>query len=238
MLETLKFHFYDSLLSTQEQAKKLSLETDKLHVIIAFEQTGGRGTFGKQWMSPKNCGLYATFAYKIPNHFQTSSLSHLSATAACMAIENVHPQIKWPNDILIDGKKIGGVITEIHDSCIYAGIGLNIIKSKSVANVEDQATTSYDQYAKPPSIQDLAHVLADHYLKLVQLWEKGGFEKIKPIYNRYFNLVNKNVIINTPGGLIKGFLLDFTPQGYPILQMRLEKHIVSHVQHITLEESP
>jgi BirA family biotin operon repressor/biotin-[acetyl-CoA-carboxylase] ligase len=237
MLENIKFHFYDSLLSTQEQAKKLSLDSDKLHVIIAFEQTGGRGTFGKQWISPKNCGLYVTFAYKVPTHFQTSSLSHLSATAACMAIEPIHPQIKWPNDILVDEKKIGGVITEVHDSCIYAGIGLNIKKSASVENVKEQLTTSYDHYANPPLIEDLAHVLADHYLNLVKLWEKGGFEKIKPIYNRYFTLINKNVIINTPGGLIKGLLLDFTSQGYPILQVGLEKHSVTHLQHITPDES-
>jgi biotin-(acetyl-CoA carboxylase) ligase len=65
MLENIKFHFYDSLLSTQEQAKKLSLDSDKLHVIIAFEQTGGRGTFGKQWISPKNCGLYVPLPYPI-----------------------------------------------------------------------------------------------------------------------------------------------------------------------------
>jgi BirA family biotin operon repressor/biotin-[acetyl-CoA-carboxylase] ligase len=154
-----------------------------------------------------------------------------------MAIEPIHPQIKWPNDILVDEKKIGGVITEVHDSCIYAGIGLNIKKSASVENVKEQLTTSYDHYANPPLIEDLAHVLADHYLNLVKLWEKGGFEKIKPIYNRYFTLINKNVIINTPGGLIKGLLLDFTSQGYPILQVGLEKHSVTHLQHITPDES-
>lgn len=235
MQRHLKYHIFDSLESTQIKAKQLDKEAQKIHVICALTQTKGQGTFGKAWLSPKESGLYVTFAFEIGHVEHVSCLSHLAACAACMSIDPIGPTIKWPNDILVDGKKIGGVLTEIIDHHGYVGIGLNLHFHQDLNSVEDQKVTAYDQYKTPPLIEDMLPYLSERFLELLTLWEQGGFIKIRHIYERYFPLINKHVIIDTPDGLIAGLLLRFSDQGYPVIKTTTLERTITHLGHISLD---
>ena len=99
-------------------------------LIIANEQTAGRGRRGNSFFSPKDTGLYMTLVFEEKGNSEL--LTPLSAVAVCETLENIgtNPQIKWVNDVFIGGKKVCGILTERYiyngKSYIILGIGINI----------------------------------------------------------------------------------------------------------------
>lgn len=127
---------HEVLDSTNTYAKELARQgAPEGTVIIARRQTGGRGRLGRSFHSPKNSGLYMSVI--IRPDCPADDLMHLTcaaAVAACDAIEQtcrVRPGIKWINDLTMDGKKLGGILTELifgnngTVSAAVIGIGIN-----------------------------------------------------------------------------------------------------------------
>ena len=85
-------------------------------VVVAESQTGGRGRLNRQWISPPDTGLYFSLILRpelAPENLARVTLA--AGLAVCKAVETecgVLPAIKWPNDLLLDGKKFGGILTE------------------------------------------------------------------------------------------------------------------------------
>jgi BirA family biotin operon repressor/biotin-[acetyl-CoA-carboxylase] ligase len=102
-------------------------------VVIAEEQTAGRGRFGRRWVSPAGKNLYLTLILR-PDAGRLRALSMVVPLAVCRAVEALtplRPVIKWPNDVLVSGRKLAGVLIQGESSGaepIYAlaGIGLNV----------------------------------------------------------------------------------------------------------------
>lgn len=104
-------------------------------VVIADEQTCGRGRPGKKWISPPGCNLYFTVLFEPLSHSgELSFLTIAAAVAIALAVReytNLAAEIKWPNDIFINGKKGGGILLETrsvrkHRKLLALGIGLNV----------------------------------------------------------------------------------------------------------------
>lgn len=125
--------------STNKQAKKLIAENvfDNGTTLIADEQTDGKGRFGRSFFSPKSTGIYLSTIIKMPLKLQDVSLvTIVSALAVCRTIAKLtsaKPQIKWINDIYIEGKKVCGILTEAVSNfetqtvdAVVAGIGVNL----------------------------------------------------------------------------------------------------------------
>lgn len=109
-------------------------------VVIAETQTGGRGRLGRRWESPPGVNLYCSVIIRPPiSPLHASQLTFLSAVAVSRAIENatpLRPCIKWPNDILVNGRKIAGLLNEMNAEtdtihCVVLGIGVNINMEKN-----------------------------------------------------------------------------------------------------------
>jgi len=119
-----EIHRFDTVTSTQEAARFLISEgrAKAGDVVLADSQTAGRGRFGREWRSPIG-GLYATFL------LEDGTLLPLSAgVAVALALERfgLKPGLKWPNDIVIDKKKLGGIIVEKVGDIAVVGIGINL----------------------------------------------------------------------------------------------------------------
>ena len=119
-------HWYESLDSTNTQAKKLAQEgAPHGTVLIAGRQTAGRGRMGRSFSSPAGLGLY--FSLILRPNCHAEELMHLTCAAglaACDAVAEVsgyRPGIKWINDLVADSKKLGGILTELS---IDAGTGM------------------------------------------------------------------------------------------------------------------
>ena len=99
-------------------------------VITAEEQTAGRGRRGRTWSAPAGSSLLLSVILRPPpEQRQPVRLTILGAVSVCQAIHDVtrlRPQIKWPNDVLIDGKKVAGLLVELTPHAAVLGIGLNV----------------------------------------------------------------------------------------------------------------
>lgn len=130
--------FYDSIDSTNTQAKRLINEGETGNMLlVAKEQTAGRGRQGKSFYSPADTGIYLSFVTHPMDSLQSAvTATTAAAVAVCRALEKLtdkKPKIKWVNDVYIDGKKICGILTEaVTDfetqtvTSVIIGIGVNI----------------------------------------------------------------------------------------------------------------
>lgn len=139
--------FLDSIDSTNSYGKKIS-ESDFMEgtVIITEEQTAGRGRLGREWVSPKGNGVYLSIMLKPDiKPIQATQITIIAAYAVAKTIRDVfklNALIKWPNDIVINGRKVCGILTEMGaeiDKVNYliVGIGIN-------ANIEKKQLSDYD----------------------------------------------------------------------------------------------
>ena len=142
-------HVFDKIDSTNNYAKKIeACKTPQL--IIASEQTAGRGRLGRSFYSPAEKGIYMSIAFE-PDFDLDKSLfvTTLSAVAACRAIEDVaglRPKIKWVNDIYLDGRKLAGILTEAESNFesgriqkIIVGIGITCFSCDLPEQIRDIA---------------------------------------------------------------------------------------------------
>ena len=135
----LNLHIYDEIDSTNDEAKRIEGIKD-FHIFITEKQTKGRGRHGKKWSSPNSGNIYMTISTS-QNTSQINPISLISGLICKKAIDKLirKPSImlKWPNDILFNDKKIGGILveTEINKenikTIIGIGINLNINKEES-----------------------------------------------------------------------------------------------------------
>lgn len=128
--------YLESVDSTQEEAKRL-YRMGKLYdktLILAEEQTSGRGRHGRKWFSPKGKGLWFTFAFKPELKGSELNLVSLAASLAVVKVLEelgLKASVKWPNDVLLSGKKVCGILTEgLFEGekmkyCLL-GVGLNL----------------------------------------------------------------------------------------------------------------
>lgn len=135
-----KIHYFEKLPSTMDAAWQLGLEgAPEGTIILAESQSRGRGRFGREWLSPKHKGIYFSLILR-PKITPGSSpiLTLLTAVSIVEAIKNscgIDARIKWPNDILVHGKKLGGILTEINAEMdlvhfVVIGVGLNVNNDK------------------------------------------------------------------------------------------------------------
>jgi BirA family biotin operon repressor/biotin-[acetyl-CoA-carboxylase] ligase len=135
-----RVYYFDEISSTMDIANQLGIKgAPEGTVVVAESQTKGRGRLGRHWISVKYKGIYFSLILRpvmLPT--QVSILTLLSAVSICEGVQEVtglEPRIKWPNDILLGNKKLGGILTELvaeMDEIKFAiiGVGLNVNNTK------------------------------------------------------------------------------------------------------------
>lgn len=123
------FEAYERIGSTNDRAKVLAAEPGNTHaVVIAAEQTEGRGRRGARWHSPPGCGLWMSVV--LPNPNAALHLPLLVGLGVAEAIQDAEASlrvgIEWPNDLVIQGRKVGGILCEGASAGVVAGIGINV----------------------------------------------------------------------------------------------------------------
>lgn len=144
------FHFFKTG-STNRVAMELGYAGEpEGTVVLAEAQTEGRGRSGRTWHSEKGTGLYFTILLR-PRLSPAQAplltmLAGISAQAAIAAQTGMAPELKWPNDLLLNGKKVGGILTEMHAEpsavrFVVVGIGINVNQEKFPAELSGIATS-------------------------------------------------------------------------------------------------
>lgn len=152
---TCVIHRLPTASSTQDEARRLleAGEASLGHVVVADEQTAGRGRFGRSWVSPSG-GLYATFL--VPH---AAGITLLAGVAVARALERFGGAVglKWPNDVLVGGEKLAGILIETDGDVALVGVGVNIDEAPA------EGATSLRRVGAPARRAELLLALWDEF---------------------------------------------------------------------------
>ena len=217
-----KICYFDALPSTMDIAMQLGLDgSAEGTVVIAETQTKGRGRLGRSWSSPKYKGIYLSLVLRpkiLPN--ASSILTLLAAVSLCEAIQEIttlEARIKWPNDILIHNKKLGGILTELNaemDSVRFIVIGIGINVNNEHKTIPEGATSLKEQ--KKENINRIA--LVQEILRKIEanysLFQKRtGKESIIDKWRNYNITLGRKVKVACQSIHLEGQALDIDIDG-------------------------
>lgn len=152
-------------------------------IVLAEEQTGGRGRSGRKWLTEKSAGICCSVLVRPqipPAHAPLLTIvAGLAARDAVADELKAIPDIRWPNDLLVQGRKFGGILTEMHaepDRLHYAviGIGINVNQTKMPAEIEDIATSLSIESEKVHSRLEISIRLLHHLDRYYNLYLAEG----------------------------------------------------------------
>lgn len=220
--------YHKTLVSTNDVGKALAIAgAPEGTIVLAEEQTGGRGRMGRRWLSPGYLNLL--FSVLMRPQMKASdvfSLSMAFALAACDAVEEVcrvRPMIKWPNDIYLSGKKLGGMLTEFsvadnYSEYIILGLGLNVNWNPGDADVPLYESTSIfaetgRRIARELLLANLLKRFERNYRDILS----GSLEAVYKAWNKRSLLFEKMVTIQTAEGRIRGKAINIDRTGALII---------------------
>ncbi len=185
-LANYKLISFDKIPSTQDYALELisaGRATDKT-AVMAAAQSAGRGRYRRNWVSHHG-NLYISFIFEAPERDSRLSYAIAVAVAETIASFGAHPEIKWPNDILVEGKKIAGILIEYSGRFVVVGIGINI---NSNPTVDKYKTTKLDNYAETPMRE-----LLNRLMRNIDKWRNADFRAVRNRWTELAACINKQV---------------------------------------------
>jgi BirA family biotin operon repressor/biotin-[acetyl-CoA-carboxylase] ligase len=223
-------HFEEVISSTQKIAHTLAGNgAEEGTIVVADQQTSGRGRLARAWYSPKQTGIWMSMILrpKIPIN-KTPQLTLLTAVALIQAIEEVTgltPEIKWPNDILINGKKIVGILTElqaeadrVHSVIIGVGMNVNHTLDQFPEELQAIATSIAAETGEQADRAQIIQAIMMNFEKLYTSYLVHGFKPVKLLWESYAISLNKNLIARTLQGTIRGRAIGIDDEGVLLLE--------------------
>ena len=221
---------FDSLDSTNKEAWKMNLDSIKNGTIImTSNQTDGIGRRGNKWFSSQNKSLTFSIIINKINIIHNISLLPLTIGVAIIdAIQsyaNINCQLKWPNDIMLDQKKLGGILIESKKNKFVIGVGLNI-------------NTDYIEFDKSIKNKAISLKIFKNQKIIVEIIlaqilneiEKKMMSKNNLIINEWMNNcmhVNQNIEYHDSKSVIKGCFSGITDNGEAVIKINNTKKIIS-----------
>ncbi|MBS0185996.1 MAG: biotin--[acetyl-CoA-carboxylase] ligase [Proteobacteria bacterium] len=223
--KNIKLEIFESLPSTQTYLK--SMTSSSPYVCLAERQTNGKGRFGRPWHSPFGQNIYLSLLY----HFQKdiSELSGLSLMISLSIIKTLNQlfkktivfQLKWPNDIVVNQKKLGGVLIEMQAesyglSTAVIGIGLNVnmIEKDALpfecASLRDFHKTSIDR-------NEICQILLKNLFEDLRVFQEQGFDAFQKSWPLFDALYNKSITLKIGERTISGIAKGINEMGHLLL---------------------
>lgn len=211
--------YFDSTYSTQNQAQKMAEEPENNGaIIVAEKQTGGRGRSGRKWVSPKGGIWFSIILHPRFDISVTTLFPIASALALSLALEKtfkISPELKWPNDITIKGKKLAGMLVDVSLESnkienLVLGVGINFdvdVKQieKNLKNTPNfYGVASLNELKTKIRPVELVQSFLVELEKIYKLLETKQTKKIIAEWTKRSSTIGKNVKLNTIDGEIKG----------------------------------
>ncbi|KNF07823.1 bifunctional ligase/repressor BirA [Gottschalkia purinilytica] len=228
-----KIIHFDSINSTNIKGKALADNGEEEGVVvIAEEQTGGKGRLGRNWVSPKGKGIWMSIILR-PNidPMDATKITQIAAASVYTGLEEIgiESHIKWPNDIVLNGKKICGILTEMSGEMIkinylVVGIGINanIDYNDFPKEVREKATSIKEELGKEVSRKQIIGNILNNFEKLYnEFLEKGNIESSIKICRDRSILIGKKIKIISKGKEIERLAVDITDTGELIVKDNL-----------------
>ncbi len=220
----MEFYSFNITDSTNEQAKRLMQQTGAKGLLVsAEEQTAGRGRRGRSWVSPGGTSLYFSIGLRTGiRPERISGLTLVMALAAAEAIEeltSVQVGIKWPNDLVIDGKKICGILTEMtlrgtEVDFIIIGVGVNVLTEEFPEELAKTAGSIRMQTGQSIDKEQLLRKIVERFETMYAVYEKTeNLQGLKAGYEAHLINLGKEVRVLDPKGEYTGIAGGITESG-------------------------
>ena len=222
---------YEETDSTNDVATQLATQgMPEGTVVFAESQSKGRGRLGRSWVSPKGKSILMSVIFRpklLPS--QASQVTLMSAVAVAKMIEKetgLAPQIKWPNDILIEGKKMAGILTEMQSETdqvrfLIVGIGVNI--TVPAESLPENATSIHLETAYSVQRTAFRIQLAQELLRQLEagydLLHDGKWEAIQQEWQHRSFLTGKHVNVRCMERQIEGTVTGLDPDGSLLVRL-------------------
>ena len=214
---------FDEIDSTNDEAKRLAREGVLGDFIVwAKKQTKGKGRYGKQWISPEDNLYLSILQSTITDPERAAQLSFVTAVAVGEAVISLTStdalSYKWPNDILLNGKKLGGILLESENSSsgnkldfLVIGVGINI---KDFPGKVDMPATSLLAEGYPDVMSDqLLDRIMQYFCAWLSEWQKNGFKKVREAWLKHAVNRGKVITVNTPTERLSGVFETLSEDG-------------------------
>ncbi len=219
-------HYLVQTTSTMDEARRLA-EEGAPHgtVVVADEQTAGRGTKGRIWVSPPGQSIHTTLIVR-PDIEQLKRLSIISAVAATDAVREatpLQPTIKWPNDLQMEHRKMGGILIEAdwtegqpHYALVGIGINVNFDPAPWATQIDRPATSLMIELGARQAREPVFAALLNAFERRYQ---QAGATELHETWISRLNTLNRNVTVTlTNGEAINGRAMGVDQAGALIVQ--------------------
>lgn len=223
----------DSTNSQLMQKLKDGVVPEKGSVLVAEAQTAGRGRRGKQWFSPFGCNLYFSMYWQLEQGIQAAmGLSLVVGLAIAKVLQQqwqLPVRLKWPNDLYLDHKKLGGILVELagqtHAQCdVVIGLGLNIRMPDQTDKAVDQPWADLTSALGQAIDRNLLVALLQHQLvSELQQFSQHGFASYVQEFNRLDQFAGEQVTLSSGSQSITGLCAGVDAQGGLVLENNGQK---------------
>jgi BirA family biotin operon repressor/biotin-[acetyl-CoA-carboxylase] ligase len=223
---------YDKVSSTNELAMSLAAK-DKLWsntVIIADSQEKGKGRLGRTWISQPGMNIYMSILLRPKLETGNATMLTLLAAVACAhaikKISGLPVRIKWPNDLMLSGKKLGGILTEIRAeidkinlAVIGIGINVNMAEKDFIEEIHSVATSIKKESGKNCSRNELIIEILRQFERFYGILIKKGKNTLLDQWKRLSSTIGKNVKVVIGDETLIGLAEDIDDNGMLILKL-------------------
>jgi len=219
-----KIHYFSEIGSTMDAARELAKKgAGEGTIVIAEAQTHGRGRLGREWLSPKG-GIYFTLILRPKispvNAPRINLMASLAVAVTIRKLFGLDAGLKWPNDVLIEGKKVCGILAEMDaetDVLNFVNLGIGINANTSIPRFEKTATSLKHAVGKDISRKEfLGALLVEIEHRQASLMEASLLEE----WRKLSVTLGKDVRIVAPGEVIVGRAIDVDTTGALIIRQR------------------
>lgn len=222
--------FFDVINSTNTIAMEIAGKLGEGTVIIADSQTGGKGRLGRTWFSPPGKNLYMSIVLKPAISPRDATILTLMSAVACATairrVSSVPVMIKWPNDIMASGKKLGGILTEIKaemDRIFHAVIGIGININLDASDMPDDIKAFATSIKNETGISHTRTLLAAEILIEMDRWYNALLSSgKKQIIKEWLNLsstIGRTVRVTVGNTVFTGIAGNIDDEGMLILKL-------------------
>ena len=222
--------YRDEVASTQDVAKELAKQgAEEGTVVICERQVGGRGRKGRNWVSPPYVGVYLSIILrprlKPSEVVQLPLLAGVVVSRAIKELTPLKPRIKWPNDIILEGGKVAGILTEVSaeiDQVDYVvlGIGINVNTPVSLLteDIKGVATSLAAECGENVSRAKFTQCLLTEFEALYEEFLSAGFSSIREEWKILDSTIGSRVEISGGGEKMVGEVLGIDREGFLLLR--------------------
>lgn len=221
----------DSIPSTQTEAKLRVSDTQRPFVVYTQNQSGGYGKFGREWVSDRG-NFTATFAVDISiQHYDFGKIPMLICIQLCELLSGLTNtqdafRIKWPNDIVLNRKKLGGVLIEKIEETLLVGIGLNLIYSPKHISSEYEAGNITDELGMKISPQTVLEQLSEYFSDFACRFDEISAADVRQTYMTLLEGIGHEIKVVTRHETLMGKLQDINSDGALVLDVNGEHKLI------------